>query len=102
MQRRSPRQPVDRPAKIYVGGSAPLPCRIRDTSDGGAKLHVFWKGWLPNTFDLADAFSTTRRTVRVVWVGVAGVGVRFLDEGRWPALPRTTGFGRRQPNLTCR
>lgn len=96
MRRRSLRQPVDRPAKIYVGGTEPLPCRVRDISEGGAKLHVFWKGWLPNSFDLADAFSNTRRTVRVVWVGLSGVGVRFVDEGLWPAVPRTTGFGRRQ------
>ena len=95
MHRRSPRQSVDRPAKIYVGGTEPLPCRIRDISAGGAKLHVFWKGWLPNSFDLADAFSTSRRTVQVVWVDLSGVGVRFVDEGQWPAVPRKTGFGRR-------
>ena len=43
MERRSPRQPVKRPAKIYVGGAEPLTCCIRDISRGGAKLHVFWK-----------------------------------------------------------
>ena len=72
-----------------------LDCAIRDISEGGAKLQVFWKGWLPNIFDLADAFSNTRRTVRVVWVGLAGVGVRFIDGGR-AAVRRATGFGRRQ------
>lgn len=74
MDRRQPRQLVDRPAKIYVAGSDPLPCRVRDISRGGAKLYVFWKGWLPDTFDLADVFAKTRREVRVVWVGVSGVG----------------------------
>ena len=80
MERRSPRQPVDRPAKIYIGGNEPLPCRIRDISQGGAKLYVFWKVGLPNCFDLEDAFAPTRRTVRVVWSGLDGVGVRFMDE----------------------
>jgi PilZ domain-containing protein len=94
MQRRSPRQAVDRPAKVYVGDTEPLPCRIRDISQGGAKLYVFWKGWLPNSFDLADTFTNTRRPVRVVWIGLAGVGVRFADESR--VVPRSTGFGRRQ------
>ena len=94
MERRSPRQPVDRPAKIYIGGNEPLPCRIRDISQGGAKLYVFWKGGLPNSFDLADAFASTRRTVRVVWIGLAGVGVRFVDELS-TVRAKLKGFGRR-------
>ena len=98
MDRRNPRQPVDRPAKMYVGGAEPLPCRIRDISRGGAKLHVFWKGWLPDTFDLADAFSNTRRTVRRVWAGQSGVGVRFADEVKVqePVGPKAPVFGRRR------
>ena len=94
--RRSPRQPVDRTAKIYVGGAEPLACRVRDISRGGAKLPVFWKGWLPNTFDLADAFANTRRTARVVWVGQSGVGVCFADEAQEPVVPKSTVFGRRR------
>jgi hypothetical protein len=72
-----------------------LPCRVRDISQGGAKLHVFWKGWLPNTFDLADAFAKTRRAVRVVWVGLSGVGVRYVDEGPGLKERNTPRFGRR-------
>jgi hypothetical protein len=95
MDRRSPRRPVDRPAKIYVGSGEPLLCRVRDISQGGAKLHVFWKGWLPNTFDLADAFAKTRHAVRVVWVGLSGVGVRYVDEGPVLKERNTPRFGRR-------
>ena len=80
---------------MYVGGAEPLPCRIRDISRSGAKLHVVWKGWLPDTFDVADSFSNTRRTVRVVWVGQFGVGVRFADEGQGPVMPKPTTIGRR-------
>jgi PilZ domain len=100
MERRShPRQPVDRPAKIYGVGDEPLPCRVRDISDGGAKLHVCCKvARLPNTFDIVDILSGTRRTVRVVWVGLSGVGVRFADEAQSPPLmPKPTVFGRRHP-----
>lgn len=72
MRRRAPRQAVDRAAKIYVGGSEPLPCRIRDVSEGGAKLQVWGTGCLPSSFDLADVFSRTRSTVQVVWLGASG------------------------------
>jgi hypothetical protein len=51
------------------------------------------KAWLPDTFDLEDIFSGAHRTVRLVWAGLAGVGVRFLDASRKVAR-RTTGFGR--------
>ena len=96
MDRRSPRKPVDRPAKIYVGGDEPLLCRVRDISQGGAKLHVFWKGWLPDTFDVVDTFSTARRTVCVVWIGPSGVGVRFADEAQSPVMSKPAVFGRRR------
>ena len=95
MNRKHPRRPVDRPAKIYVGGTEPLPCRVRDISEGGARLHVTCRGWLPKSFDLADAFANTRRTVRVVWVGLAGVGVCFVDEDEGAGITRPAGFGRR-------
>lgn len=97
MDRRSPRQPLDRLAKIYVGSSTePLPCRVRDISRGGAKLHLFWKQCLPNTFELSDSLSPARRTVRVVWVGQTGVGVRFVDEELSTLPAKSKTFGRRQ------
>lgn len=92
MNRKHPRRPVDRPAKIYVGGTQPLACRVRDISEGGVRLHVAWKGCLPKSFDLADAFANTRRTVRVVWVGLSGMGVCFADESQGVGR---SGFGRR-------
>ena len=66
-------------------------------SRGGAKLHVSYKEWLPNTFEIADPFSSTRRTVRVVWVGQTGVGVRFIDEDPSAMTAKSKTFGRRQP-----
>ena len=101
MERRSPRQSVKRPAKIYVEGADPLTCFIRDISRGGANLHVFWKSWsweggLPNTFELEDTFSNTRRTVHLVWVRESGVGVRFADEAQGPVVPKPAVFGRRR------
>ena len=101
MERRSPRQSVKRPAMIYVEGADPLTCFIRDISRGGANLHVFWKSWsweggLPNTFELEDTFSNTRRTVHLVWVRESGVGVRFADEAQGPVVPKPAVFGRRR------
>ena len=96
MDRRTPRRAVDRPAKIYIGDDDPLPCRVRDLSDGGAKLLVFCNGArLPNSFDVAEVFSCARRTVSVVWTGLSGVVVRFVDEGQSPLELKPKCFGRR-------
>ena len=67
MDRRHPRQAVDRPAKIFLGSSEGLVCRIRDISKGGAKISIAWTGWLPDSFDLEDSFTSVRREVWVVW-----------------------------------
>ena len=95
MQRRYPRQAVDRPAKIYLGDGEGLVCRIRDISKGGAKIRIAWAGWLPDTFDLQDSFNQTKREVCIVWREASYVGVCFTDEGQWPAAQKPKAFGRR-------
>ena len=96
MDRRHPRQAVDRPAKIFISGGEGLVCRIRDVSKGGAKMRIAWTGWLPDTFDLEDSFTKARREVWVVWREASYVGVRFADEGQWPDVAKQRAFGRRQ------
>ena len=96
MDRRSPRQTVDRPAKIFIGGSEGLPCFIRDVSQSGAKLHITWPGCLPPAFVLKDGFTGLRRKVITVWTGPDALGVRFTDEANWLPLSQPVGFGRRK------
>jgi hypothetical protein len=91
--RRSVRLRVDRPAQITVPGGQPIPCRIVDISETGAKLRPSWRGALPDRFDLRDMFTDIHRAVLVVWRGIGDVGVRFLDRC-WERDART-GFGRR-------
>ena len=96
MDRRYPRQAVDRPAIIYLASGEGLVCRIRDISKGGAKIRITWTGWLPDTFGLQDSFTQAKREVWVVWREASYVGVCFTDEGQWPAVPKAKVFGRRQ------
>jgi len=93
-RRRHPRYAVDRAAKIIIPGGDALPARISNESDGGAKLRVGWKGWLPKSFDVQDAFTGVRRVVQTAWVGLGGLGVRFRDPK--PSEPQQPGFGRRR------
>ena len=96
MDRRHLRTTVDRPAKIYLAHGEGLVCRIRDISKGGAKIRIAWTGWLPDSFELEDSFTQVRREVWVVWREASYVGVRFTDEGQWPAISKPKAFGRRQ------
>jgi hypothetical protein len=65
-----------------------------DVSEIGAKLHPGWNGWLPNTFELLDAFTGIKRVALTVWTGLSAIGVHFRDAGS--GKPRETGFGRRR------
>jgi hypothetical protein len=78
-RRRHPRHVVDRPAKISLPSGASLPARIADVSEGGAKLQVGWKGWLPKFFDLLDVFAGAHRGAETVWRRFSSVGVRYED-----------------------
>ena len=95
MERRHPRQPVDRPAKIYLSQGEGFVCRIRDISAGGAKVRIAWTGWLPDCFELKDSFAQTKREVCLVWREASYVGVCFTDEAQWPATQKPKAFGRR-------
>ena len=77
-----------------------MPCRIADISETGAKLRPSWQGAVPDRFDLGDVFTDIHRAVLVVWRGIGGVGVRFLDRCWERNAP--TGFGRRDnPRITA-
>jgi hypothetical protein len=89
--RREERQNVSRPARIDFGNGNVVTCRIADVSAGGALLLIENNEWMPKRFVLIDAFTKTRREVRVAWASSNRVGVRFVDGGRSKPL----GFGRR-------
>jgi hypothetical protein len=93
-RRRFPRNDVDRPAKIMMPGGDSLPVRICNESEGGVKLNVSWKGWLPKAFTLQDAFTGARRAVQTVWMQFSSMGVRFRDPK--PKETRHSEFGRRR------
>jgi len=98
MDRKQPRQRVQRPAKVSFNGVDTMPCVIRDVSIGGAGLSVSGSRWVLNGFDLGDVFSGVTRKVVVVWRDEAAMGVKFVDEGAWPKAPQRvvrTAFGRR-------
>ena len=89
MERRHLRNAVDRPAKIYLAGGEGLVCRIRDISKGGAKIRISWTGWLPDSFDLEDSFTSVRREV---WYGESGI---------WKVADRRRRQRRRLTCLMC-
>ena len=82
------------PAKIIIPGGGALPCRVCNESEGGAKLRVGWKEWLPKSFDLQDAFSGARRAVQIVWRHFSTMGVGFRELKRGSA--GRSEFGRRR------
>ena len=62
MDRRHPRQAVDRPAKRFTSRSM----RARSVasgnfSKGGAKIRITRPGWLSDTFELQDGFTQAKR-----------------------------------------
>jgi hypothetical protein len=63
-------------------------------------LWIWGPSWVPYAFDLLDVFSGITRKAKVVWRRPEGMGVKFVDQGEWPAerLPRILSqFGRRRP-----
>jgi hypothetical protein len=71
-----------------------MPVRIRNESEGGAKLGVKWNGWLPKGFDLEDTFTGARRAVQSVWRQFSWMGVRFRN--RKSSDARHPEFGHRR------
>lgn len=95
MRQRPPRQTVNRAAKIFVGGSGGLLCRVCDSSEGGARLRIECSDWVPDAFELLDQFSGIKRRVVVVWRRGTSVGVRFEDVPKAPLMKAARAFGRR-------
>jgi len=75
-------RPLSYPCWIELGaGGDPIPCRIGDVSQGGAKLIVANAASVPTQIRLR--FSLTGETCRpcIVWERFPdGVGVRFIHE----------------------
>ena len=68
-------------------GGDSLPCRILDLSDSGAKLRPWWKGWLPDAFELWDAFTGMRRMAMICWINSrAPASVEEEPESSWRLL----------------
>jgi PilZ domain-containing protein len=76
-RRRQPRTKVDRPARVVLPAGT-IPCRIKDVSEGGARLETKASSWLPPTFELEDIFSGIRRAAARVWSLHHWVGVRYV------------------------
>ena len=93
-RRRHSRHVVDRPAKISLPSGDTLPARIVDVSEGGAKLRVGWKYWLPKVFDLQDVFTGAHRIGHTVWRQLSSIGVRYED--RESDAKRHSDFGHRR------
>lgn len=103
------RTAVSRAAKIFVGGLEGLLCRVCDSSEGGAKLRVEWRGWLPDMFELQDQFSGTKRQVAVVWRRSTDIDKRSTASlrpagifGRRRAVDRDLPFINRRASLSGR
>ena len=79
-KRRGLRRPITYPASIDPGnGAAAIACRLRDVSEGGARLDVADGGSVPDRFTLAlSADGAARRHCRVAWRAENQVGVEFL------------------------
>ena len=61
---------------VYPGGS--VECRIRNISDGGARLELAGPQLLPHTFELHIA-AVPVRTCSLRWAKDNLIGVQFID-----------------------
>ena len=61
---------------VYAGGS--VECRIRNISDGGARLELAGRQLLPHTFEL-HVTGMPVRTCSLRWAKDNLVGVQFVD-----------------------
>jgi hypothetical protein len=79
-QRRSPRYPLERLAKIQPKDSGPQRyCQVIDGSDGGVRLHVYGFD-VPSEFLLTfsgDGLSKDG-TYKVIWRDGSEVGAKFV------------------------
>jgi hypothetical protein len=81
-RRKYKRRPMSYPGWVDLGtGDDPIPCRIEDASQGGAKLAVGNAASIPEQFQLR--LSLTSQTSRLCIVrrrSPDGVGVQFLKQ----------------------
>ena len=61
---------------VYPGGS--VECRIRNISDGGARLEIGGQQLLPHTFELHIA-GMPARSCSLRWAKDNLIGVQFVD-----------------------
>jgi hypothetical protein len=61
---------------VYQGGS--VECRIRNISDGGARLELTGQQLLPHTFEL-HITGMPARTCSLRWARDNLIGVQFVD-----------------------
>jgi PilZ domain len=102
-QRRYLRHPMHRAAEVRFGTQRQrVRCKIRDMSDGGARLAVSHPiASLPSTFTLVlfkDA--SVQRDCEVVWTDSRYVGVKFISDWYGVLKPkrRVTGAGVPHPS----
>jgi hypothetical protein len=81
-----PRLPAHMAARIVAPGQvSPAPCRVREISPAGAKLHIE-DGWIiPPTFWLRIDGDTRLHYCAVVWRDGLNIGVEFPSghDGTW-------------------
>jgi hypothetical protein len=68
-------------ATISARGRPPLPCVMRDVSDGGALLEVSHPEWLPTRFRLMIEATSFEADCEIAHRTETAVGVRFVASG---------------------
>src|SRR5262245_4443090 len=77
--RRAPRKRVILGGKVvYNEGSYTTDCRIRDLSDGGARIVLSGGVVIPTRVVLIDTRNATAYEAEVVWMNPPDVGLKFL------------------------
>jgi hypothetical protein len=76
-RRKHPRVLVFEVGQVRFGASART-CVVKDTSDGGAALHITSFNEVPDQFTLSRR-NAAARECKVVWKRRAAFGVRFLN-----------------------
>ena len=77
-KRKYPRNEVDEPGYISIGGS-PMSCRVLNISIEGAAIEVPHPAHVPNNFQLTTTKDRVTRNCRTVWTAQNRIGVIFID-----------------------
>jgi len=97
--RRTPRKRVILGAKVvYNEGAYTLDCRIRDLSDGGARIVLAPGQIIPTRVILIDTRNSIAYEAEVIWLKAPEFGLKFLSRnslrGQLPAqLSYLKGYG---------